>query len=78
MLQMENPVFQFVPIASCAITGHHQKQLGPIHWAPALSIFISIDKIPSLSPLLCAKQPEASLPFFIREMLQPLLIFVAL
>jgi len=49
-VQMEHPVFQFVPIASCAITGNHQKELGPILLAPALSIYISIDKIPS-SPL---------------------------
>jgi len=69
-VQMELPVFQFVPIALYRVTGHHWKEPGPIHLAPTHQIFIGIDKIPSQSYLLQAEQPQVSQPFLLREMLQ--------
>ena len=41
-VQAELPVLQFVPIASCPVTGHHWNELGPILLTPTLQIFLSI------------------------------------
>ena len=64
---LELPTFQVVPIPS-SVTQNHRKESGPIHFTPALEIFISIDKIPS--QLHHAEQPQVSHSFLIRETLQ--------
>ena len=64
------PMFQFVPIASGPVAGHHWKEPGSISFAPSLQVFIDIEKIP-LS-LLQAEQFQLSQPFFIGEVLQHL------
>ena len=35
-VQIEIPMFQFVPIAPCSVTDHQQKDPGPIHLTLAL------------------------------------------
>jgi len=78
-VQMELPVLQFVPIVPCPVAGHHWKESGSILLTPTLiSIFICIYKVPSQPPLLQAKQAQLPRPFLIREMLQSLIIFMAL
>jgi len=69
-IQMELPVFQFVPIAPCPVAGHHREESGPILVTPTLEIFIGIYKVPSQSSLLQAKQAQFPQPFLIGQMLQ--------
>ena len=64
---MELPQFQFVPIGPCSVTGQCCKEPGPIRLTPIRWVFISTDKIPSLSPLL-AEQSQVSQRFLIREL----------
>jgi len=45
--QREPPLFQFVPIASGLVTGHHWEEPGCIFFTPCLQVFIYIDKIPA-------------------------------
>ncbi|KAK4830703.1 hypothetical protein QYF61_012872 [Mycteria americana] len=66
------PVFQFVPIASCPVTGHHQIQPGSVFSTPSLQVFIYIDKMSPQPSLLQAQQSQLSQPFLIGEMLQSL------
>jgi len=54
-VQMDHPVFQFVPIVSGPITGHHWKKPGPILFAPLFQMFIDIKKI-TLSLLFSGSQ----------------------
>jgi len=44
--QREPPLFQFVPIASCPVTGHHWKEPDSMLFSPPLLVFLYIDKIP--------------------------------
>ena len=39
-VQKEPLVFQFVPVASCRLIGHHWKEPGSIFFAPSLQVFI--------------------------------------
>jgi len=71
-VQMELPVFQFVPIASCPVMGRCWKEPGPIHLTAALWIFMSTVKVPSQPSLLQAEQALVSQPFLTQEMLQAL------
>lgn len=73
---MKLPVLPFVPIAPCSVTSHHWKKPIPIHFTITLYISISIDQIPSLSPLFQAEHSLVSQPFLIKEIL--LIIFVTL
>ena len=43
-VQTELNLLQFVPVAPCAVAGHHRNEFGPILLTPALKIFISIYK----------------------------------
>jgi len=45
-------VFQFVPTASCPVTGHQRKEAGSVLFAPSLHMFIHINKIPTDPSLL--------------------------
>jgi len=45
-VQREPPVLQSVPMASCAGTGHLEKEPGSVLTAPSLQVFIDIGKIP--------------------------------
>ena len=64
-VQTELPMLQFVPIASCPVTGHHWEGCGPILLTPTLKMFISIYKVPSQPSLLQAKQAQLPQPFLI-------------
>ena len=61
-IQMEPPVFQFVPTAPGPVTGHHCKEPSSILFAPSLQVLICIDKIPPEPSLLQAEQSELSIP----------------
>ena len=76
-VQMEVPIFQFVPTASCSVAGNCQKRawLHLLDTHP-LHILINIGEIPSQSSLLQAEQPQVSQPFLVQDM--PLIILVAL
>lgn len=56
---MEAPVFQFVLMASCPVTGVHWKEPGSILYASFFQLFIHIDKI-SLKPSLGWTAPALS------------------
>ena len=75
---MEFPVFQFVPVASCPATGHHQEPPGCLILIPSHQVFIHTNEIP-LS-LVCSKlNSPSSLILFSYEMSSsPLIIFMAL
>lgn len=45
-IQMELPLFQFLPFASCPVTGHHWKHPDSIFLAPSLQVFLCIGKFP--------------------------------
>lgn len=66
---MELQVFQFVPVAPCPVSGHHQKEPVPIHLTTPLWIIIGIDKMPSQFSVFQAEQSHISQPFLIREIL---------
>jgi len=51
---------------------------GSILFAPSLQLYIHILEIPPETSFLWAKQSHLSQPFLIGEMLQSLIIFVAL
>jgi len=57
--QMEPPVFQFVPTASCPITGHLWKEPGSELIASSLQLFIYIDKISSSLPFCRLNSPSS-------------------
>ena len=38
-VQMEPPVFRFVPIVSGPVTGHHRKEPGSLFFAPPIKHF---------------------------------------
>ena len=40
-------MLQFVPVAPCAVAGHHWKESGPVLLTPTLQIFRGISKVPS-------------------------------
>lgn len=46
MVKKECPVFQFVPMASGSVSGHHWKEPGSVLFAPSFQVFIHIDKFP--------------------------------
>jgi len=69
-VQMELPVPQFVPIASCPVTGHHRKEFGPILLTLTLEIFVSIYKVPSQPSLLQAEQTQLPQLLLLGEMFQ--------
>lgn len=82
VVQMESPVFPFVPIASGA-TGHHWKEPGSNFFAPSLQVIIHIDKILPEPSVLQSEKSQFFQPFFIWKMFQylhcfhgPLLNFV--
>lgn len=60
--QMELPGFQFLPIAPCLTTGHHQKESMSIFLLPTLQLLISIVEIHSHSAPLQANQPHIAQP----------------
>ena len=43
-IQVEVPVWQFVPVAPCPVTGHHRKEPGPVLLALVLKVFVDIDE----------------------------------
>jgi len=45
-VQTEFLVYQFVPIASCPVAGHHWEEAGSVFFTPSLQVFINIDKTP--------------------------------
>ena len=47
-VQRDPPVFPWVPIASCPVTGYHWKEPGSILFAPSLQVFVYIGKIPHI------------------------------
>lgn len=51
-IQMEFPVFHFVPVASCGLSGHHRKEPDSILLTPSLKVFVYTDKIHYQSSLL--------------------------
>ena len=67
-VQEEPPVFHFVPIASCPVTGHLWKEAGSVFLSPSLQIFMYTDKFPPEGSLLQAEQSLLSQPFSIEEM----------
>jgi len=44
-VQREPPVSQFVPIASCPVTGHCWKEPGSVLCAPSLQLFVYVDEV---------------------------------
>ncbi|XP_068788224.1 uncharacterized protein [Struthio camelus] len=70
-VQVELPVVQFLPIASCPVAGHHGEEAGLILLTLPLQILIHVDEITSQSSLLQAEQAQLLQSFFIGEMLQP-------
>jgi len=47
-VQREPPVFQFMPIASCPVSGHHWKERGCILFVPRyLQVCMYVDDVPS-------------------------------
>ena len=71
-VQREPPMFQFVPIASGPVTGHHRAEPGSIYLAPLLQVLINTDEIPlsllfsrlnSLSSFSLSSQESCSCPF---------------
>jgi len=69
-VQGEPPVFQFVPTASCPVTGLHWEKPGSVISALSLQVLIYTDKIPLKPPLLQAEQSQLSQPGLMREVLQ--------
>lgn len=53
---MKPPVFQIVPVASCAVTEHHWEGPGTIFFTTYPQIFIQVAKLPAVPSLLRAKQ----------------------
>lgn len=45
-IQMKLLICQFVPLASCPVTGHNWKEPNSILFAPSFQVFIHNDKIP--------------------------------
>lgn len=68
--QMELPVFLFVPIAPCQVTGHHWEKSGLILLTATLRVFVCVSKILSQSFLPQAQEAEFPQPFLITELLQ--------
>ena len=62
-------VFQFVPIDSGPVTGHHWKESGSTLLAPSLQVFIYTDEIPPKPFLFQAELSQFFQPFLIGEML---------
>jgi len=58
--QMKLPMFQFLPVAPCSVTGHHRKELGPILLTLTLWIFVSADEIPPQFSFSQAEQDQLS------------------
>jgi len=71
-LQREPPVFQFLPIGTGPVIGHHWKESGSIVFAPSLQTFIYVDNSPSKPCLLEAEQSQLSQHFLVVEMFQSL------
>lgn len=61
-VQVELPVHQFLPVASCPIAQHHQEEAGSI-FLPSLDTGI----LQHQSSLLDAEQAQLPQPFLIRE-----------
>ena len=59
-VQAEPPVFQFVPIVSGPVAGHHCKEPGSAFFTSSLHVLIYIDKIPPEPSLLQAPQHNES------------------
>ena len=68
-LQLELPLFQFVPIAPCPVAGHHWKESGPVLLTPTLQIFRGISKVPSQPSLLQAEQAQLPQPLLVGDVL---------
>lgn len=64
--------FQYVPITSGPVTGHHWKEPGSLLIVPSFQLFIHIDKVLLEPPLLQAELFQLAQPFFVGEMLQSL------
>jgi len=75
---MELPVFWFVPIVLCTVTGHHCKESGIILLIHTPLKFLSVDEILSQPPFLLVEQSQVFQPFLAQQMLQALIIFMAL
>jgi len=63
---MEPPVFQFVPIASSPVPGHHRKEPGSLFFTSSLQMFVCIDEI-SLSLFFSRLNNPCSLSFSSQE-----------
>lgn len=70
--------FILCPLPLVLVTGHHQKESGPILLKPSLKVFLYIDKIPSKPFLLQAKQVQLAQPFPIKRCSSLLIIFITL
>jgi len=75
-VQTEPLVFQFVPIVSCPVTGHHWVEPGSTIFAPSLQVCLHMDEVhaPCLPEpsLLQAGQSQVSQPFLTGDSLQSL------
>lgn len=68
-IQVEDPVHQFLPVASCPIW-QHQEEDRSILLTPSLHILTDIDVVSSQSSLLNIEQAQFPQPFLIRKMFQ--------
>ncbi|RMB93706.1 hypothetical protein DUI87_29936 [Hirundo rustica rustica] len=75
-VQVELPVAQFLPVASCRIAQHHQAEPGPSS-GPFLQILTDIDEDHSQSSPLEAEQTQSSILASSESCYCPLIIFVA-
>jgi len=57
-VQREATVFQYVPIVSCPVPGHHWKKPDSVLFAPSLQVFMHIDKVPGEPALPQAEQSQ--------------------
>lgn len=63
------PVFQFLPVACCPVTGHHWKEPVSVLFAPCGWLFICINKIPFQPSLrqLCLEKVSSLAVFTKRQ-----------
>lgn len=66
---IEAPMFQFVCIIPCPVTGQHWRESGPRFLTATLKTFVHIAKVPVQLSLLQAKLAQFLQPFLIREMM---------
>ena len=77
-VNMDPPVFHFLPVALCSIAARHGKESAPINLTLVLQVFIDSYEIPSQPSLLQTEESQLSQIFFVREMLRALLSSLSL